>query len=1382
MLPARHASFLACDMPRDLAAAFLAGMYSATPDSRQEVETQLGRVRLPELVPVPPETDLEALAQALVRQARGESGSPPAGERADVEMRKLEAKLRWIARTSSEVSVAGLPPPLAAEVLRSDCLARAVFDAPAAFADLQARYPDLVPFIDFPSVAAAAQQLGHAAAPIDSVRFEIVRKIGAGGMGQVYEAIDREQGMTVALKTMTRTRAVDLFRFKQEFRALSGIVHPNLVRLFELVSDGRQWLYTMELIDGIDFRRWVRHVPRGLAASATSESAATVTLIASEAPLSDSSTPIPDTAYRADFVRLRDALRQLAAGVHAVHLHGKLHRDLKPSNVLVQPDGRVVVLDFGLVKDIADAFAPAAPGLVRKQIAGSALYMSPEQASGKSEGLTPASDWYSVGVMLFEALTGTFPFAGRDAMDRKRRESAPRPETLAPETPPDLANLCARLLDRDPAKRPTGAALLEELKTGAEAPEEIAGSGPFVGREAQLAKLGEALTALRLGRSSVVHVYGSSGAGKSVLVQTFLRTVRSFDRTLILPARCYEQESVPYKALDSLIDAITVFLLSLRAGEAASLLPDSIGALAAVFPVLSRVPAAQQAPRPSAADPLELRRAAFSALRDLLGKIGARRLLIVHIDDLQWGDSDSAGVLAELLASPGPRLLLLASYRAEHRDTAPCVRALPRPGAPNAIRVDEVEVAPLDPNESTRLAAELLGPDRAGDAQRIAAESGGLPFFIFELARHSPGGSASGTLDDALWARVAKLPDDARKLLEAIAVAGRPLALRHVYRAAAVPPAGLPGVEILRAGSLVRRSGPGLDGVVEAFHDRVRETVAARVGEEDRRRYHLELAQSFESEGEADPEIVAIHYRGAGEAGQAAAYLERAAAQADAALAFDRAARLYREAIDLARPQGADERRLRKSLAEALAKAGRGAEAAREYRRAAEVAADEESFRLRERAAYQFCVSGLIDEGRQTFGGVLRHLGLRLPSSRRAALFGLLRRRLWLTIRGLRFRRRAESDVPRGDLDRIDLLWSVTGGLTMIDPIPGAECQAQHLLLSLRAGEPKRLLRAMAWEATHVSMIGRSQRDRAAHLLSEAEKLAAEFDDPYSRGLLALSGCVAAYFLAEPARCLELGDRGAAIFRDECAGAAWELDQCQAFGYWACYYQGGLTELGRRHDALLRTARERGARLAESQLTTFAGPFVWLARDDPRAAWDAVARVSEYWAQVEYQVYHFTLLTARSQILLYEGRAAEALEMVDREWESVKRALLLHVELVAIYMHFLRARCALAAGNFERAERDRRSLARIGTEFAEACAAQIEAALAWRDGLGDAANLKLSRAVELFERTGFGLFARTAAYRRAQLAGDATLELDWMRSQGIVDPERLASVNAPGLA
>jgi hypothetical protein len=769
----------------------------------------------------------------------------------------------------------------------------------------------------------------------------------------------------------------------------------------------------------------------------------------------------------------------------------------------------------------------------------------------------------------------------------------------------------------------------------------------------------------------------------------------------------------------------------------------------------------------------------------MLRRLGSRRRLVLYIDDLHWGDVDSAAVLGNLLSgSDPPRLLFLASYRAEHRATSACVQALPRNGLTSATSVSELEVLPLNESEATRLAAELLGDVRSDQAKRIARESGGLPFFIFELARQAQIGLEGRTLDlhDALWMRIEKLPVASRRLLEAIAVAGQPVALKHIYRATEIDPTGLPGVEELRVGNLVRRSGPGLDALVESFHDRVRETVGARVGGEERRGYHRALARSIESEGGDDFELVANHYLGAGEVDRAAALLRKAADQASAALAFDRAARLYRQVLEIQHFDASDVRRLRRELAEALGKAGRGASAAIEYLSAAGERDDEEAFRLRERAAYQFCVSGLIDEGRQTFGSVLQHLGLKLPSSRRAALIGLLLRRLWLTVRGLGFKRTEEHRVPLKELSRIDLLWSVTGGLTMIDPIPGAQCQVQHLLLSLRSGEPSRITRAMAWEATHVSMLGTAYKARVARLLTEASTLAGDPGEPYARGLIKLSGCVAAFFLADPPRCRELGDEAAAIFRDHCAGAAWELDQCNAFAYWACYYLGDLPELARRQAVLLGAARDRGARLAESQLTAFGGPFVWLANDDPAAAWEAVARVGPYWEHVEYQVYHYTLLTARTQILLYEGRASEAVAEMDREWASVDRALLLHVELVRIYMLFLRARCALANGSIHQAAQDCKALERIRAPFAAACAKQIAAALAWNAGRRESARDLLHSAAQKFTETGFLFFAHSAAWRREQLFRDGTSESEWMAAQGVRNPEAMAQVNAPGFS
>ena len=229
--------------------------------------------------------------------------------------------------------------------------------------------------------------------------YEILHELGRGGMGIVFEARDLRTGKRQALKVMQWMDPAGLYRFKQEFRTLAGLSHPNLVGLYELSREGTAWFFTMELIDGESFLSHVRGPACRKASGLTG----------------------------AGIERLRGCVAQLADGVNFLHAAGKLHRDIKPGNVLVSRQDRVVLLDFGLAAEMDRTGQHLS---LQPRLLGTIAYMAPEQAACMP--VSSASDWYSVGVMLFEALTGRLPFAGADggplqqAADRCAAAARPR--------------------------------------------------------------------------------------------------------------------------------------------------------------------------------------------------------------------------------------------------------------------------------------------------------------------------------------------------------------------------------------------------------------------------------------------------------------------------------------------------------------------------------------------------------------------------------------------------------------------------------------------------------------------------------------------------------------------------------------------------------------------------------------------------------------------------------------------------------------------------------------------------------------------------------------------------------------------------------------------
>ncbi|HEV2444281.1 MAG TPA: AAA family ATPase, partial [Candidatus Sulfopaludibacter sp.] len=1070
-----------------------------------------------------------------------------------------------------------------------------------------------------------------------------------------------------------------------------------------------------------------------------------------------------------DTVRLRACLKQLAEGLNVLHDSGKLHRDIKPSNVLVTEAGRVVILDFGLVKDLAGG--QTTTGL----IVGTPDYMSPEQGADLPVGT--ASDWYSVGVMLYEALTGRLPFSGNssEVLKRKLKRDPPRPEQVASHVPPDLNELCGALLRRDPNARPTGLAVLKALGANTPASTMEFGSlasqwSAFVGRAEHLSVLWEAFYATRSGGVTVL-VHGSSGMGKSTLVQHFLEEVRrSTPEPVVLTGRCYEQESLPYKGMDSLMDAMSSYLKELPQPEQESLLPRDVLALARLFPVLRQAPAvARPRRRPDIADSLELRRCAFAALGELLARLAARQPVVLFIDDLHWSDLDSVLLLDEICSQPdAPELLLIVAYRTEEAETSPSLKAFLESCRSRKNRdVRELAVSQLPPEDAKALAEVLAreAGELASAGEAIARESGGNPFFVHQLVRHHEFQRRSGqpadtlghpTLDEVIGALLTRLPPGARTVAQLLAAAGRPVD-RGVLAGAAQLDNYAEALDALRDQHVTRTRPAVNTEPIELYHARIGESIRTGMTPNELRARHAALAAAFEVSGRADPETLFFHFFEAGDQSTAVRYITAAAAQAADALAFDRAARLYRKAIELGAPSD-DALHIR--LGDALANAGRGGEAARAYLSAAATAPRALRVDLQRRAYDQLLRSGHIDEGLSVLREVLSALDMKLPETPGKALLSLVARRLYLKLRGLGFRERNAAYVPAEELLRIDVCRSVAQGLGIVDYIRGADFQARHLIYALRAGEVERVARALAFEVAFNANAGGRRRDRTDQLRRHTAELVARVQTPQTVAEMNLSFGLAAYLFGEWHQAVDYLQESEKILMESCTGVAAELNSARNFLLRTYAWRGDLKRLSDRLPALLRDANERDDLYAATILDVRNSFIPLLAVDDATGAHKAARRAIERWPQTGFHTVHYIYSCVATEIDLYSGDALAAWKRVLEGSKSLRRSLILRVQFARIESAHLRARCALAAAAIgghgaeafvKVAEHNMKRIERESTRWGSPLAHLIRAGIVSWYGDRPAAARHLAAAAREFQDCEMALYAAAARRRCGEL-------------------------------
>jgi len=1250
-------------------------------------------------------------------------------------------------------------------------------------------------------------------------------ELGSGGMGIVYAVYDRQRGEKLALKTLQGEDPGALLRLKNEFRALQDLQHPNLVTLGELFHDHEQWFFTMELIEGIDLISHVRNHGTCAITGEANDTGVDERLARDDGPSRterDSQEVEPtgdDPPERRSFdeARLRACLAQLAEGLAAIHAAGRVHRDIKPGNVLVEPAGRLVVLDFGLVtqpelgQKSAEHFFPL----------GTIDYMAPEQAASKE--VSPATDWYSVGVMLFEALTGQLPFSGGalKVLTDKQLTAPRRPSDVVPGVPPDLDDLCASLLDRDPARRPGAEQVLRVARhdrpghRARRASSAVLPTRTFVGRQRELAALFEAYAAVVAGKASSVLLCGYSGLGKSELLRTFVRQLNAREAgAMVLHGRCYERESVPYKALDEVVDSLSQQLAGRSPTALAGLAPANVSLLLRLFPVLGRVACFRDVPaiRFEVEDLQEVRSLAFRALRELLVRLADTQVLVVTIDDLQWADEDSKKLLRVLLQPPeAPKLLLLAAMRTAgdaregERAVSELLEAFPE-------RPEVVELGPLTAEESRQL-AEALAPEQpagGGATQRldqIARESAGHPLFIRELVQHARGLRVDDTeamgaglrLDDALWARICELDRGARDLVELVAVAASPVTQRVIAGAAGIGEAEMFRLAgRLRTARLVRTGGPSLDHTIEAYHDRVREAVLAKTENTSLRAWHDALATAMLAAGSAEPERLAFHLESAGRTDEAAKHAVEAAELAAGTLAFKRAAELYRRALEnwpepRTAAQAEEVRQIRVKLGEALANAGRGPESAQAYQLAVTGASCTEALELKRRSAEQLLRSGHVELGMHVVQEVLATLGARLPRSTVGSLLSLLWQRLRLRMRGLGFRVREPSSLSTHVLIEADVCNAISQGLAMIDTVRGAYFSTRFVGLALDLGERSRVIRALWMEASYAANTG-LPASYVAKLHAAMESLVDE-REPLTRAYVQSAHGCASFMRGDWADALGRFESTDQVFTSR-GGSVWERTTFRFFVLWSLYYLGELGELTRRVMPLHADAVDRGDRYAA------AGTFLGLANVAHLNVHGAdvtrrmIREATESWSSDRYYLRDYYAFLAETQVDLYDGEAAAAHRRVAANWRGLNRSLLLMIPSVRIEADHLRARAALAAAARQpsdrgalvsEARRHVRRLSRQGAPWARALALPLAAAVALqREDRVRAVEL-LRAGVEALEGQRMRLFAVAARWRLGALVGGDEgsayrAEADrFFVEQGVREPAQMVAMLAPGM-
>jgi eukaryotic-like serine/threonine-protein kinase len=1202
-------------------------------------------------------------------------------------------------------------------------------------------------------------------------RFRIVSRIGVGAAGELYKAMDESRGAFVALRTLRNVSRSVGESLKQEFQSLKAIRNPGLVSLFELDDIDGLWFYTMEFIEGQELLDYVR-------------------------PRANKSLGGNGASGELSELRLRSAFTQLVRAVNALHRAGRSHGNIEPEHVRVTSQGRLVLLESELWSSRDDRTS-------EQRLLSALPFVAPERLEDAPS--SPAADWYSVGAVLYQALTGSSPFvgSGADLLEQKQKRL---PVLTSGGYPRELGELCIDLLAIDPDARPE----YEEIRQRLGAHEEteprtapglsvMTDPAPFLGRKRELGLLAEAFERTRHGAVSTLCLYGEPGLGKRTLATQLSRKLRNeYPHLVHLTGRCEPEGPSAYRGVSGVVDALGRYLVQQDPSLVATLLPEGASLMARVFPTLARVSPidpSEVAPR----EPRALRSLALRALRTVLADLSKRAPMLVTIDDAQWIDQDALNVLEEVLRSPDPpnMLLLLLVHGELGAADPPLRRWLER----HDDQVTMMRLKELSENASRELAETLLragGVEEAETALRIATEGMGHPLRIDGLARHVlltgalPRGKSG--LEELLWARAMHLPLEARQLLTLVSHARVALPPDVAARATQLPiDEVMRQAAVLRVANLGRIFRDGDSERIAPSHSTVRHAVLAHTIH-DRKRIHRRIAQALESWAGAPRDVLATHLRDAGQEGRATACTAEAADRARDAFAFDAAVRLYHEALHYGPDDPELERHLRVELARAYASAGQSERAARAYFEAARYCVGGDALELERQAAHQLLRNGLIRDGLLTIESVLARLGITMPRSQASALLSLSRHRLALMLRGTSFTARGpEQRSPQDDL-RADILASLGAALATIDSVRGADAQTRYLSFALKLGDATRVARALSREAALRTLTSEPSDDGWLRVLERAEALAEQTGDAEARGYCMAVRALATFVRGSIREAIRHANEAEAILSAHCAHSDLQVSNLRVLRGLSGFLLGDLKSTSERVQHELREAEEYGEHYSHTNIVVGVGYFPLLMADEPLEAQRLLDRAYAALEHDHFHMQHMYQIAAATQVDLYM-RDGKPYSRLMSAWPQFSKALLLRLPMIAYALRHLRARAGIAQARRDRDERELllrdaadsgAKLASISVPYAAGWGHAARAGVDALRGDRERAIQRLEQAEASFYEGEMTLYAAAARYQLGRLLGNArgrelrTHAQEWFEAQGVKRPANYISMLLPG--